>query len=72
MDKANLKVDPEACCECYCCQLICSLVYTGAFNPLKARIVIRTGEIRFTDECVETCSLCTNYCAYGALTRLQA
>ena len=69
MRKTNVKVDPGACCECYSCQLVCSLVYTGAFNPLKARIVIRPGEISFKDECVETCSLCTNYCAYGALIR---
>ena len=69
MQKTNVKADPGACCECYSCQLVCSLVYTGAFNPLKARIVIRPGEISFKDECVETCSLCTNYCAYGALTR---
>ncbi len=70
MEKTNLRVDPVACCECYSCQLICSLVYTGAFNPLKARIVVRPGEIRFTDACVETCSLCTQYCVYGALSRL--
>ena len=69
MRKTNVKVDPGACCECYSCQLICSLVYAGAFNLLIARIVIRPGEISFKDECVVTCSLCTNYCAYGALTR---
>jgi len=69
MHKTNVKADPTACAECYSCQLICSLIYTGAFNPLMARIVIRPGEISFRDECVETCSLCTKYCAYGALTR---
>jgi NAD-dependent dihydropyrimidine dehydrogenase PreA subunit len=70
MRKTNVKTNPAVCCECYSCQLACSLVYTGAFNPLKARIVIRSGEIAFTDECVETCSLCAKHCAYGALTRL--
>jgi NAD-dependent dihydropyrimidine dehydrogenase PreA subunit len=69
MAKDSVRADASACSECYSCQLICSLVYTGAFNPLKARIIIRPGEISFTDECVETCSLCTHYCAYGALTR---
>jgi len=71
MAKTNVMADASACCECYSCQLICSLVYTGAFNPLRARIIIQPGEISFTHECVETCSLCTNYCAYGALTRPQ-
>jgi hypothetical protein len=68
VEKSNIKVDPRACCECGCCQLICSYVYTGAFNPEKARIVLDLPEeIRFTHECVANCSLCTKYCAYDAI-----
>ena len=72
MEKKNMRTDPGLCCECYSCQLICSLVYEDAFNPLKARIQLGPGEIRFTEACVETCSLCANYCAYGALTRRES
>jgi len=67
MTKTNIKVDPSVCSGCLSCQLICSLQYTGAFNPLKARVVIKSGEISFTDNCIEACHLCANYCTYGAL-----
>lgn len=69
MIKTNIAVDPTLCVECLTCQLRCSLQYEGSFNPLKARIVIKPGEISFTDDCVEACHLCANYCAYGTLTR---
>jgi Fe-S-cluster-containing dehydrogenase component len=76
MEKKNILVDAKKCIECLCCQLQCSFAYTGAFNPEKARIVIgyitdpgQVREIRFTDECVEGCSLCAKYCPLGALTR---
>jgi len=42
MTKSNVTADAGACSGGYSCQIIRSLVYTGAFNPLKARIVIRT------------------------------
>ena len=72
MNKDNIAVNPEKCTECMCCQLICSLTYAGAFNPEEARIVINPpNEIGFTDECVKGCSLCTNYCVYGAIIRLK-
>ena len=67
MQKANIKVYPSVCSGCLSCQLICSLRYDGAFNPLKARVIIKSDEISFTDDCIETCHLCANYCAYGAL-----
>ena len=72
MGKTNIKVDPGACTGCSCCQLICSLTYTDAFNPEKARIVPEMGKsITFTDDCIENCSLCTNYCASGAIERIR-
>ena len=68
MGKSNIQTNPQACKECLACQLICSLAYTGAFNPEKSRIVIEPLEtIRFTEDCVETCVLCAKHCAFGAL-----
>jgi Pyruvate/2-oxoacid:ferredoxin oxidoreductase delta subunit len=66
--KVGIRVHPEKCAECMCCQLICSLTYFKSFNPEKARIVINPpNEIRFTEECVEGCTLCTKYCLAGAI-----
>ena len=77
MNKNNIHVEPKKCIECLCCQLQCSFVYTGAFNLAKARILIGTitdpgqeREIRFTDECIKGCSLCTKYCPLGAITQV--
>lgn len=70
MDKTNIKTDPSKCAECLSCQLRCSLAYTGAFNPEKARIVIDPPTIEFTVECAPGCTLCARYCAYGAITAL--
>ena len=68
MAKTNIRVNPQECKECLVCQLICSLTYTGAFNPEKARIKIEPlKEISFTDDCVKGCILCARYCAFGAL-----
>jgi NAD-dependent dihydropyrimidine dehydrogenase PreA subunit len=70
MKKKNIEVEPSKCATCLTCQLRCSLAYTGAFNIAKARINIDAGEISFTDECIENCSLCTNFCVYGAIIRI--
>ena len=72
MKKANIRVDPSKCAECLSCQLVCSLIYTGIFNPSKARLKVEPGKISFTDECIENCHLCAHYCAYGALTVLRS
>lgn len=72
MKKSNIAVDSSKCTECACCQLICSLTYTGAFNPEEARIIIMPpDEISFTDACIAACSLCARYCAYSAITQLK-
>ena len=72
MEKNNITVFPEKCAECMCCQLICSLTYTGAFNPELARIIINVpGEISFADDCVKGCSLCTKYCEYDAIMKTK-
>jgi carbon-monoxide dehydrogenase iron sulfur subunit len=67
----EIRVHPEKCSGCLCCQLACSLAYDKKFNPLKARIIINwIGEIdrgiSFTDSC-NKCCLCVQYCNFGAL-----
>ena len=70
MHKHKLALANEKCTECMSCQLICSLTYTGAFNPEAARIVINPpNEISFTDDCVSGCSLCAQHCVYGAIVK---
>ena len=68
MEKTNIRVNPQECRGCLCCQLRCSLAYEEAFNPEKARLRIEPlEEISFTDDCIESCILCARYCAFGAL-----
>jgi len=72
MQKVNISVDSEKCTECMCCQLICSLTYTGSFNPERAAIIIKPpDEIRFTEECRDGCILCARYCLPGAITAVR-
>jgi Fe-S-cluster-containing dehydrogenase component len=72
MEKANIKVDIAKCTQCYCCQLRCSFIYTGDFNPEKASIVLGPPNgISFTEECRKGCSACVSYCPTGALVRIR-
>jgi Fe-S-cluster-containing hydrogenase component 2 len=72
MNKAGITVAPAKCTECACCQLICSVTYTGSFNPEKARIILDAPNgISFSDNCIKNCVLCTNYCVYGAISRTK-
>ncbi|MDP2727218.1 MAG: hypothetical protein Q8P59_06710 [Dehalococcoidia bacterium] len=69
----NIRIEPEKCASCLVCQMRCSLLYFGEFNPSKAFITIewpRDGiinEILFTGDCTY-CGVCARNCAYGALT----
>ena len=73
MTKDNLAVAVEKCTECMSCQLICSLTYAGAFNPEASRIIINPPHgIDFADDCVSGCSLCAQYCVYGAIFKTKA
>ncbi len=65
----NLKVriNPNLCAQCYTCELICSLTYEGLFNVNRARIKVEPDKISFSDDCVKNCSLCIQYCPFGAL-----
>jgi len=72
MGRDNIGVNVENCVECSSCQLICSFAYSGAFNPEKSYLIIDPpNEIRFTEECRAGCILCTRYCQFGALTRIE-
>jgi Fe-S-cluster-containing dehydrogenase component len=72
MDKANIRVEIAKCTQCSCCQLRCSFIYTGAFNPEKASIVFGPPDgISFTEECRKSCSACVSYCPTGALVRIR-
>jgi NADPH-dependent glutamate synthase beta subunit-like oxidoreductase/ferredoxin len=67
--KLWVKVSPELCTQCHSCQLACSFIYGGAFNPEKARIRLFPEDgISFTEDCVGGCSLCVSFCPYGAIT----
>ena len=68
-------IDLDRCTGCLNCQLICSFTYHDIFNPSLARIRIERAPddgkgASFTDECIQ-CSLCADYCIYGALTRVE-
>ena len=67
----TLKTEPKKCTGCRRCQLICSFLHTGNFNPEKAYLTIVENDygvtdITFTNDCVK-CNICVQYCAYGAL-----
>lgn len=75
-EKKKIRAYPEKCSGCSACQLACSLLFTGTFNPLKAYIKINwpgdlDRHIEFTDECT-SCGACIKYCNYGALELEEA
>jgi NADPH-dependent glutamate synthase beta subunit-like oxidoreductase/ferredoxin len=71
-----IMVDPEKCAGCRTCQVRCSVINLGEFNPFKSCIKvtrdhgIKTTAIQFSDEC-KNCGLCIAVCNYGALTRAK-
>ncbi|RJP71251.1 MAG: hypothetical protein C4532_07995 [Candidatus Abyssobacteria bacterium SURF_17] len=71
----KLLIDLDKCTGCLNCQLICSFTYHDEFNPALARIeIVRNLDdskgLSFSDECIQ-CSICADYCVYGALTRTE-
>jgi carbon-monoxide dehydrogenase iron sulfur subunit len=72
MKEPEIDTYPEKCAGCLRCQLACSFLYTGAFNPAAARISIRASDsersISFTDECTG-CAACADECLFNALVR---
>jgi NADPH-dependent glutamate synthase beta subunit-like oxidoreductase len=63
-----VSIHPDRCTKCYRCQMMCSLIYEGAFNPERARIVISLPEISWTEECIGGCALCIQCCLNKAIT----
>jgi len=67
-----LFVEPEKCTGCRSCELICSFVHAGEFNPLRSRISIvafeKTG-FSFPAVC-QQCSVaaCMEVCPVGAIS----
>jgi carbon-monoxide dehydrogenase iron sulfur subunit len=74
MAKFKIEVAPGKCTGCLRCELACSELFTGAFNPSAARIrVVMRGsdcDISFTDECTQCC-VCVTHCFYDALIATQ-
>jgi Fe-S-cluster-containing hydrogenase component 2 len=60
------------CTGCLRCQLACSELRTGAFNPSAAHIQVRFSDtacaIGFSEQC-EACGVCADHCFYGALEK---
>ena len=72
-----IKVEPEKCAGCRSCQVRCSIINLGEFNPFKSNITItrehatRTTGLEFSDEC-KNCGQCIAVCNYGTLSRADA
>jgi NADPH-dependent glutamate synthase beta subunit-like oxidoreductase/ferredoxin len=71
-----IRAEAEKCTGCRTCQVRCSVINQGEFNPSKSYIALardhgtRTTELRFSDEC-KNCGACVSVCNYGALTRAR-
>jgi len=69
-----IRIEADKCAGCRTCQVRCSAINLGEFNPFKSYITItrdhaiKTTDLRFSDEC-KNCGLCIAVCNYGALTR---
>lgn len=69
-----IRIEADKCAGCRTCQVRCSVINRGEFNPFKSYITItrdhaiRTTALQFSDEC-QNCGLCIAVCNYGALTR---
>jgi len=74
MAKYKIESTPDICTGCLRCQLGCSELNAGMFNPDLANIiVIETGvdcQISFRDTC-KHCGICADSCFYGALGKTR-
>ncbi len=67
-----LIVDSDKCTGCRVCELICSMVRVGEYNPQKSCIkVLRNMELDVSIPVVEVgcdcCGKCTEWCFDGAI-----
>ena len=72
--KKILTVREENCTYCQVCQLSCSYLITGCFNPHKAMIKIEWhdgAKIAFSADC-NSCGACARACLYGAILEEEA
>jgi len=73
MKRFKIEVKPELCTGCLRCELACSEVYTGLFNPSAARIKVVVSDtecsISFTEDCTY-CGICVDHCFYDALKKI--
>jgi ferredoxin len=71
-NKFKIHVLTDRCTGCLLCELACSELFTGIFNPADSRIKVEFSGVNvsicFTDECKE-CGVCADYCFYGALQK---
>jgi len=68
-----LVIQPEKCTGCRTCELVCSFVHTGEFNPARSRISVFSFEkVGFSTPVVcQQCSnaACMEVCPVGAISR---
>jgi ferredoxin len=72
MPKYKIHVHTDNCTGCLRCQLGCSDLYAGAFNPASAHIQVTVSgsdcSIGFTEKCTQ-CGVCADNCFYDALEK---
>ena len=79
---ANLRVDSEKCCGCRICEMACSMVHLGLFNPRKAflriemnrlpRVGTKTSEIDVPIVCLQCDPApCAEACPEGAIEKTE-
>ncbi len=69
----DISIHAERCTGCKNCQLACSFVNTGVFDPSSANISIQSAEdtqaVSFLETCLG-CGVCADFCVYGALEKV--
>jgi len=78
----NLRVDSEKCCGCRICEMACSMVHYGLFNPRRAflriemnrspKVETKTSEIDMPVVCLQ-CepAPCAEACPEGAIEKIE-
>lgn len=69
----RIRFDSSRCIGCRACEMVCSAVHVGEFNPARSRIRIQvdTVETKCEINVCRSCGkpLCVAACTYGACTR---